>query len=229
MTIHLRERFDRQLSALKDDILRLGGLVEEELNQALAALERRDPGLARVVYDMDVRVNKARFEIEEKCVALLVTQQPAARDLRSVVSAMNMVTDLERMGDQTKGIAKVVRALHDQPTQPLPTELGQMGQIAREMLQQAMLAYAHENVDLARAVAAKDQDVDRLYARVFSQIIWQMAEAAQTPRVEAAYEALRAARELERFGDLASNIAERIIYIATGEMEELNVGEEASE
>jgi len=220
--MHIRERFDRELGALRDDILKMAGVVEAELNLALAALDARDAERGREVYEIDTRVNAARFEIEQRCVSLLVTQQPAARDLRNVVAAMHMITDLERMGDQAKGIARVVTRLQKHPTQPQPVELKQMGQVVIHMLQQAMLAFAHENVDLARAAAAQDTEADALYARVFSQIIWQMAESEQTERVQAAYEILRAARELERFGDLASNIAERVIYMVTGAIEELN-------
>lgn len=226
--MHLRERFERQLQELRDAVLRLGGLVEEELTMALEALDRRDVAAVPAIVELDGRVNHLRYEVEQQCVALLVTQQPAAHDLRITVSALNIVTDLERMGDQAKGIARVVERLQRHPGQVQPPELMQMGELAKTMLRQALLAYSHENVDLARETAARDDEVDLLYARVFSQIMFQMAEFRQAERIEGAYEVLRAAREIERYADLAANVAERVVYIATGSMEEINTDRDDS-
>jgi phosphate transport system protein len=136
---------------------------------------------------------------------------------------MNMIIDLERMGDQAKGIAKVVPHMVQSPDIPRPAELRQMGGQVSRMLNQTMTAYAHDNIDLARAVARQDDEVDALYARVFTQIMTHMAHATTPDKIEATYEALRAARELERFGDLATNLAERVIYMVTGRFQEMNV------
>lgn len=218
----LRERFGRSLDALRDDVLAMASLVENELDLALRALETRDPALAGEVRSLDHKVNQARFDIEQTCVGLLVTQQPAARDLRSVVAAMNMITDLERMGDQAKGIATVVRHLQRTPAEDLPPEIAQMGHAVKHMLRETMLAYAHDNVPLARTIAAQEEGVDRLYTRVFQHILKRTAEVGEADTIEAVYLVLRAARELERFGDLASNLAERVIYMVTGSLETLN-------
>lgn len=217
-----RERFERKLTELRADILAMGSLVEEELHMALEALRTLDPEIARAVNEKDVVVNQTRFAIEEKCFALIVTQQPAARDLRAIITAMNMIVDLERMGDQAKGIAKVVRHLQKFPEQERPTGLEAMGQMVSQMIRQAMTAYAHDNVDLARLVAAQDDEVDTIYARVFSDIMLRMAQGQEPEQIEATYEILRSARELERFGDLATNVAERVIYLVTGSMMEIN-------
>ena len=219
----IRRRFEQKLDELRDEILRMGGLVDEELKLALSALARLDTDLANKVFAADKEVNAARFAIEEKCFALIVTQQPAARDLRAIVAVMNMIVDLERMGDQAKGIAKVIPRLIKSPDQTRLPELKQMGDMVGLMLRQGMQAYADGNVELAKVVAGQDDEVDRLYANVFTQIMERMSEEKMQQKIEAAYEILRAARELERFGDLATNIAERVIYIGTGHLYEINV------
>lgn len=221
-----RAFFDRMLDELRDDILSMGSRVEAELHLALEALEELSLEKAQEVRAADKLVNKARFDIEEKCFTLIVTQQPAARDLRTVVTAMNIIVDLERMGDQAKGIAKVIPHVLKNPDQSSPPQLHEMGISVGNMLNQVMIAYAHGNVDMARLVAKQDDDVDALYAKVFTAIMDKMAETANTDKVEAAYELLRVARELERFGDLATNIAERTIYLVTGSLEEVNVEDE---
>ena len=159
---------------------------------------------------------------------MIVTQQPAAGDMRSIVAAMSVIVDLERMGDQAKGIAKVVPHLLKNPTQERPHELKTMGHVVGRMLDDALLAYASNDVVLAREVAGRDDEVDALYSRVFNKALQQMAVSGTTERAESAYEILRVARELERFGDLATNVAERIIYLVTGARVEINVDEPAS-
>ena len=218
-----RAHFDRSLSELSNEILLMGSRVKRELDLALSALAELDTELARQVYDEDKLVNQARFDIEEKCFTLIVTQQPAARDLRIIVAAMNMIVDLERMGDQAKGIAKLIPHLRLNPRQEQPHELGQMGIMVGRMLEDTLTAFADENVKLARSVAQRDDDVDELYARVFTKVMNRMTEVENTNNAEAAYEILRAARELERFGDLATNIAERTIYLVTGSLDEINI------
>ena len=218
----LRAHFEQKLNDLRDDILHMGRLVEDELNLALAAFRDLDATLARQVGAADLVVNKTRFTIEEKCFSLIVTQQPAARDLRTITTAMNIIVDLERMGDQAKGIAKAIPHLIATPIDVAIPEIHEMGDLVGRMLNQVMLAFAHRNVDLARIIAGQDDAVDALYARVFSRIMAMMAAAGSPQKAEAAYELLRVARELERFGDLATNIGERIVYMETGTLEEIN-------
>ena len=224
--MHTREKFERDLQQLSDDILGMTGKVEEQLSLALAAYERLDPSLASLVNDLDRQVNKTRFDIEERCLELIAMQQPAARDLRLIIAVLNMIVDIERMGDQAKGIAKVIPHLIKQPLVERPPELKQMGEMVSRMLNQVLLAYARANVDLARLIAHQDDEVDTLYAQVFGKIMVQMAHTNSPERIEATYELLRVARELERFGDLATNIAERIVYLVTGTLEEINVDPE---
>ena len=221
-----RAHFDRKLSELRDDILLMSSRVAEELKLALEALNTLSTEKAKEVQAADRVVNKARFDIEEKCFLLIATQQPAARDLRTIVTAMNIIIDLERMGDQAKGIAKVIPHLLKNPSQERPPELQQMGTLVSRMFEQVMLAYTNGNTDLARMVGHQDDEVDAIYASVFTRIMGQMAQAGSPDKVEAAYELLRVARELERFGDLVTNVAERIVYLVTGSLEEINTDRE---
>lgn len=218
----MRDRFNQQLGELRDDILKMGSMVEEELQLALSAFETMDLDLAQQVFEADKAVNAARYEIEEKCFTLIVTQQPAAGDLRSIVAVMNMIVDLERMGDQAKGIAKIIRRFQQHGSPAQPAELRLMGQTVGAMLHDSLTAYAQGNVDQARHVVERDDEVDRYYAQIFTKIMEKMAESESPNKVEANYEVLRTARELERFGDLATNIAERAIYLVTGSTHDLN-------
>ena len=218
----IRHHFDQQLDALRDQILLMGSRVQDELVLALDALTTLDPEKAKAVAAADQVVNEMRFRVEEACFTLIATQQPAARDLRTIIAAMNVIVDLERMGDQAKGIAKVVPVLRKNPGQEMPGELRQMGSLVQQMLDDAMRAYASSDADLARDVAGRDHAVDALYGKVFTKILQQMAVAATAERAEPIYDTLRVARELERFGDLATNVAERIIYLVTGAHLDLN-------
>ena len=219
----IRRYFDQQLSDLRDRILLMGSRVQEELNLAMAAFATLDPDKANAVYAADRVVNQTRFEIEELCFTLIVTQQPAARDPRTIIAAMNVIVDLERMGDQAKGIAKVVPHLLKHPGMERPPELRQMGEIVGKMLADTMTAYATNDVELAREIASRDDAVDTLYGQVFNKILGQMANAGTAEKAESVYEVLRVAREMERYGDLATNVAERVIYLVTGSHLELNV------
>jgi phosphate transport system protein len=216
-----RESFVQALSELRDEILRMGSYVGEELHLAMAALEHLDEEAARQVHALDRSVNEIRFAIEEKCFTLLATQHPAASDLRLVFSAANMIVDLERMGDQTKGIAKLIPELKRQPDLSRPAELRQMGALVHGLLNDALRAYAEGDVELSVATAQRDDEVDTLYANVYTSIIYQLAQANDPARVQAIYDLLRIARELERFGDLVGNFAERSVYLVTGEMPDL--------
>ncbi len=218
-----REHFDRELQKLSDSIMLMASRVEEELSIVLAAYERLDPTLASVVTDLDRQVNKMRFEIEEQCILLIAKQQPTARDLRLIIASLNMIVDLERMGDQAKGVAKALKRLHDRPLEKLPPEIGEMGHLVLTMLRQIKEAYANRDIHLAQQVAKQDDEVDKLYARAFTQIMYRLSSAASVEQTEDNYEVLRVAREFERFGDLVTNVAERLIFIVTGSMEEVNI------
>ncbi len=221
--MHTREKFERDLQQLSDDILLMETRVEEQLSLALASYERLDPSLAKLVNDIDREVNKTRFEIEEKCVELIAMQQPAARDLRLIISALNMIVDIERMGDQAKGVMKALQHMHPESLSDRPEEILEMGKMVLEMLRRSKEAYVLRDVKMAQDVALMDNEVDKLYAKAFTEVMYRMAGASSQTQVESEYELLRIAREFERFGDLVTNVAERLIFLVTGSMAEINV------
>ncbi len=219
--MQLRERFHRQLNELRADILSMGSQVEEQLQLSLAALSSLDDDKIQAIYNLDEEVNRRRFAIEETCFNLIAMQNPTAKDLRLVLSALAMAVDLERMGDQTKGIAKALRHMRRLPELRRPALLEQMGLVGGRMLRRAMAAYAENDAEMALSVPPMDEEVDNQYARVYADLMMQMAQSDTTDEVEAIYEILRSARELERFGDLAANVAERVVYLVTGSVEHM--------
>jgi phosphate transport system protein len=214
----MRKRFDKKLHQLQKEIMTMGRKVEKQLQASLKALKNLDAELAQKVIAGDEAINARRNSIEAKCFELIVTQQPAAGDLRAIMAVINMIVDLERMGDQAKNVAKIVSNLADHPTWAEVEGIQHIGQLVISMLNQSLLAYEQSDVRLAEFVLAQDKEVDAIFDQVLNQVMEMMAQTTQQDKVEAEYDILRAARELERFGDLATNIAERVIYISTGEV-----------
>lgn len=219
----MRKQFENQLHELQNEILKMGHMVEKQLQLALKALETVDKALAHEVIHADAAVNAQRFWIEEKCVELIATQQPAARDLRAIVAVMNMIVDLERMGDEAKEIAGGVLRLAENPKGSQPSEIKQMGEMVGSILSQVLAAYVENTAMFTEAIGKQNREVHDLYSHLFSHVIENMAETKKRKRVLEAYEILRAAQKLERIGDLAINIAERVIYVVTGKLQEIQV------
>jgi phosphate transport system protein len=219
----MRARFENQLTKLRDHVLRMGSKVQKQLDMALDALTDLDADLAQQVIVFDQEINDSRFLIEERCVELIATQQPAASDLRFIVATLNIIVDLERMGDQSKGIAGVVKHLCKHGKKPKLDQIRKMGNLAKDMFEQCLLAYTQKNVELAQVIYNRDDEMDDLYDSVITQLIGNMAETTKQKKVEVTYETLRIAEKLERFADLVTNFAERIVYIATGDIQETNV------
>lgn len=218
----MRTHFDKRLNELRDEILRMGSMVEEGLRTALRALSEADAEIARQVLNYDEEINAQRFAIEETCVELIATQQPIARDLRSIVAVMNMIVDLERMGDQAKGVAQVALDLEECPERASLPEIWQMGDIVAAMLNQCMMAYANGDAELAHQAALRDTEVDELFVRLRGELVRRVAETGDTGVVQSYFDVMRAAGYLERYGDQVTNVAERVIYIVTGAFDEIN-------
>jgi len=218
----MRTHFDKQLSDLQDEILRMGSMVEEGLRMALGALAESDHETARRVLAFDATINAQRFAIEDFCVELIARQQPIARDLRSIVAVMNMIVDLERMGDQAKGIANIALGLGPHPEWEGLDEIWQMGDIVIAMLDQCMKAYAAHDIKMAREAALRDNEVDELYLRLRRKVVQRCAETDNPALVQSYFDVMRATGYLERYGDQATNVAERVIYIFTGAVDEIN-------
>ena len=217
---HARSTLDRELTRVNEGLLRIGGLVDAAIEGSLQALEHRDAGLARQIDADDARVNALRFQVEEECLALIARQQPAAGDLRAALAAFSIVTDLERMGDHAAGIARTVLHMGDEPLLKPLIDLPRMAEICRDMLRQALQAYIERDAERARAIVAMDDTVDALYTQVFREILSYMVEDPQT--TSRGLYLLFAAHNLERIGDRVTNIVERILFMTSGEMHELN-------
>jgi phosphate transport system protein len=220
-----RATLDRDLNAVQDDLLRMGGLLDAAIAKSLEALAKRDQDLARQIIADDAHVNALRFHIEEACLALIATQQPAARDLRAVLAAMIIVSELERMGDYAAGIAKTVLRMGDAPLLKPLIDMPRMADECRAMLRRALDAYVAHDADMARAVAAQDDVIDNLYNQIFRELLSFIVEDPHTT-TRALY-LLFAAHNLERIGDRAVNISERVIFMTSGELKELNAGPDA--
>jgi phosphate transport system protein len=216
-----RPSFQRALCELQEDVLGLGALVEHAIERAIAALSDSDRTEARQIIDADQQINQERLRIEQKAIELIATQQPMARDLRTIVAALAIVTELERIGDYGEGIAKVV-LLHRGPPLPGPlADLGAMAQDARSMLRRSLVAFVQADASAASAIAAEDDTVDDLHERVYRELLGIMLSDPST--VDRATWLLWVAHNLERAADRVTNICERVVYEATGRVEQMNI------
>ena len=215
-----RSSLDRELRAIEDNMLRMGEMVDGAIQASLRALAERDRGLAQQVVDGDAQINRLRFDIEEACLALMATQQPAAGDLRTVVAAMNVVGDLERMADHAAGIARIVLRMGDEPLLKPLIDIPRMAEVCRYMTRDALQAFVRRDGERARQIAAMDDQIDGLYQQVFRELLSFMVEDPKT--TSRALFLLFAAHNLERIGDRATNIAERVLFLTSGVMRELN-------
>ena len=219
-TTSIRSALDREQNRIKDDILRMGSMVETAIDRSITALKQRDAGLAQQIIDDDVKINQMRFQIEEECLTLIATQQPAARDLRSTIAATHVAVELERMADHASGIASITLRMLDQPLLKPLIDVPLMANIAREMTRGALDAFIRRDAELARQIAARDDEIDQLYQQVFRELLTYMLEDPKN--ISRATYLLWVAHNLERVGDRATNLCERAIFISTGELGELN-------
>lgn len=215
-----RPALDRGEREIKDAILRMGSLVEEQIRAAIAALVARDEDAALAVIRNDGRVNEAQRFVSTQIAATIATQQPVARDLRFLLALDHVASELERMGDHAASVAKQARKLgHD----PLPIRAGdllRMGELAAEMLHGILRALVGLDADSARAVAQRDDELDHLYGRTFVETIARMRDDPAS--VEPGAFVLFSAYYLERIGDRVTNIAEEIVFLSSGAVEDLN-------
>lgn len=221
MAQSLRTGFDLEHSKVQDDILELGAMVDEAISNALESLQRRDHVLAKEIIDKDEIANSLRFKIEEACLVLIATQQPTATDLRAVMAAMSIAVDMERMADHASGVAKTVILMGNQPLLKPLIDIPRMVQLAREMLGDVLKAFMERDAKFAREIADRDTEIDLLYRAVFDELVEIMAQKPDT--VERATYLMWCAHNLERIGDRVTNIAERVVFVSTGDMMELNI------
>lgn len=215
-----RSAFDEQLAHLQRDMLRLGVFVNEAIDKAVQALQRMDPKLAREVVDGDEVADRMAIDLQQRCLQLMALQQPLARDLRTIGTVLKVTTDLERMADHATDIAKVVLRL-DAPVPPkLMADIPLLARRVQEMNREALDAWVQGDSDRARRMAEQDDEVDRLYRRVFDELLQAMQ--ADPKAVRPATYLLLVAHHLERIGDHATNLGEWTIYQETGELQDLN-------
>ena len=216
-----RERFDRQLQMLLDQVLVLGSMVEQSVLDSLDALKRRDLTTARRISNEDLKINEKRYAIESGCVTLIATQQPMARDVRFLAAILEIITELERIGDYAKGICKINLLLSEEPIDPfILIDLQQMAKLGLDMLRRSLDAFVAGDEKIAREIPDEDDAVDELYNQIYLKLVEQMI--ADTATIDRANHMMWAAHNLERMADRVTNICERIVYVATGEMKELD-------
>lgn len=220
MPLAVRAHFDKSLAKLHQDVLRLGSLAQMSVRNGVRALVEGDADLAREVISVDVVINDLRFDVEHECYALLALEQPVARDMRAIVSALIVSSDLERIGDHGKKIAQAHLRMLEDP-RPIPVmNIQRMADMALSMLERALGVYTSQDLEEAQAICDADGDVDAFYKQTFNVILSYMLENSRL--IGAGTHLLQAAHELERVADRATNVAERVIYSVTGELADLN-------
>ncbi len=215
-----RETLDRELREIKDEVLRMGSLVAAQIQQAIESLVQHNADMATAAIVGDGRINEAQRHVASLITTTIATQQPVARDLRFLLALDHVGYELERMGDHAASVAKQARKLAPHPPLKRYVDLPAMGELDAQLVGGVLVALVDIDVDAARAVAARDDEVDRLYHRTFDEVVALMR--ADPDNVERGTRILFAAHYLERIGDRVTNIAEDVVYLASGEVEDLN-------
>ncbi len=212
----MQRHFDEELAELKQKILRMGALVEEQIQQAAKALVERDVILAQQVIDNDRKVNTIDVEVDEACLELLALYQPAARDLRFITTAMKISTDLERMSDLAENICERTIELNDEPQLKPYIDIPAMAEKALRMVREALDAFVRGDSTLARKVLDDDDEIDELNEQLFRELLSYMIENPQT--IARAIRLSFISKYVERIADHATNIAELVVYLVEGKI-----------
>ena len=218
--MEIRTTFRKRLRAIQDELLAMGSTVEKAIKLSVEALKKRDMKLANQIIADDKKMNEKRFEIEETCIQLIATQQPMAGDLRTLISVMNIITELERIGDHAEGIAKIVIMIGDEPPLKPLIDIPRMAEKTVDMLRRCLDAFMNCDEDTAKAIAAEDDEVDQLYNQVYRELVSYMVEDPKT--ITRATRLLWVAHNLERCADRVTNICERVVFNVTGKMYEIS-------
>ncbi len=217
--MEMRTAFHKRLREIQDDVLAMGSMASKAIIRSVDALKNRDLESARHIIDDDQKVNNKRFDIEEKCIELIATQQPMASDLRIIIAILNITTEIERIGDYAVGIARIVIMIGDEPPLKPLVDIPRMADHTAEMLRRSLDALINRDADAARKIANEDDLVDHLYDQVFRELLVFMAEDPKT--ITRATRLMWTAHNLERAADRVTNICERVVFIVTGKMEEI--------
>jgi phosphate transport system protein len=216
-----RELFERQLREIQDDVLIMGSMVEKALQRSVDSLRTRDIALAQSVIDEDALVNRRRYDIEEKCIHIIARQQPMAADLRILVAILFISNELERMADHAEGIARINLMLGDEPLPRPPAEIYEMADKAGDMLRRSITSFIERDAETARVICDEDDVIDNLYDTAYHALLHEMIHSQDDVR-RITY-LIWASHNLERIADRVTNVCERVIFMVTGQLEEINV------
>ncbi|NMM65619.1 phosphate signaling complex protein PhoU [Clostridium sp. P21] len=215
-----RTGFDTALKELHNDLLRMGSIVEKQIYECIESLVKKDVELADTIIKNDDLVDNLQKEIENKCIMLIAREQPLAIDLRNIFTTTKLVTDLERMADYAVDIAKITKRLKNEKYVKELIDIPKMADIVKKMIRSALDAYVDRDVDRAYDVCKMDDDIDRLYKSVLTELITIMASSKEN--INQITQLLFVCKYLERIGDHVTNICEWTIYLVTGELKDLN-------
>jgi phosphate transport system protein len=215
-----REHYDQQLRSLQDDLLRLASLVEDAIGRSIRALQNQDVEEARRVIADDDLIDRRQYALEDKALLLIARQAPMAADLRMISAVISIASELERIGDYAEGIAKItIRGANEPLLKPL-IDVPRMAEMSQRMLREAVDAFVNRDVDAARRLATEDNEVDDLTTQVQNELLTYMLRDPKN--IERALHLIFVAHNLERVADRTTNIAERLIFLVTGEIVDLN-------
>lgn len=215
-----RQVFREQIRELLEDLLEMGQMVADSIDSSIQALGQQDEELAQRIIDQDDQINALQYEIDEKCLVLIATQQPMAGDLRTILSVSNIAAELERIGDYTEGIARLAIKLAGRPLLKPLIDIPRMADEGRRMLMAALEAFARQDTEAAAKIGDADDTVDALYDQVYRELLVYMMEDPRT--ITQATYLLWVAHNLERIADRTTNIAERVIFLDSGKIVDLN-------
>jgi phosphate transport system protein len=214
---------DRELQKIQDNILRMGSMVEKATQRSIKALKERNVDLARQIIADDEKINLLRYHVEEQCLTVIATQQPVAGDLRTIIAAMHIAVEMERMGDHAAGIAQLAVRMADEPLLKPLIDVPRMADIACEMLHASMDAFLDRDEMAAEAISDRDDEVDTLHEQVYRELLTYML---QDPRnINRATFLLWVSHNLERTADRVKNICERVVFMTTGKLKKLDLEE----
>ncbi len=220
MSILAREQFTQKIQDIKRDVLKMGDLVESLISIAVTSLREQNLEVANEVIEKDDEIDQLELEIEKECMMLLALQQPLAKDLRTIASALKIITDLERMADHAVNIAKITLQIgKDSLIKPL-VDIPKMADLALEMIKMSLDAFVNEDVELAEKAGARDEEVDELYERILDDVLNLIIQNKEFAKQGT--KLIFIGRYLERIADHSTNICERTIYMVTGELKEIN-------
>ena len=211
---HTDKRYEEELKKLREEILYMGGLVEDQIQKAVKTLVDRDSDLAQIIIERDHEVNRLDVEIDDQCIKLLALHQPAGRDLRFITTGLKITTDLERIGDMAVNICERAIELNQEPQLKPYIDIPRMARISQRMIRESLDAFVREDTDLALKVCKDDDEVDQLNAQIFRETLTFMLENAQT--ISRATKIASVSKYLERIADHATNIAEMVIFMVKG-------------